>query len=66
MKKKKSPTGFIAKCQCGLIIGALDYLRTDRKEAGKIIGKWVHDGCKIIPKFDSSWQSTCNHCACEA
>lgn len=66
MSKKKKPTGFIAECQCGLIIGALDYERTDRKEAGQIMGKWLHDGCKVIPKFDSAWQATCNACRCDA
>lgn len=65
MSKKKKPTGFIAECQCGLIIGALDYERTDRKEAGHIMGKWLHDGCKVIPKFDSAWQATCNACQCD-
>lgn len=65
MANKKKPTGFVAECQCGLIIGALDYTRTNRNDAGKIIGKWIHDGCKIIPKFDASWQVTCNVCACD-
>lgn len=65
MSKKKTPTGFIAECQCGLIIGAIDYKRTDKKDSGRILGRWLHDGCKIIPKFDSSWQVTCNACRCD-
>lgn len=48
---KKKPTGFIATCQCGFVVGAMDYERTDRKEAGKILGKWLHDGCAISPQF---------------
>ena len=67
MKKvtmKKKPTGFIAICQCGVIIGALDLDRTGRKEAGQIMVQWLHDGCKVIPKFDSSWEVTCSHCVC--
>lgn len=63
---KKIPTGYIAECQCGLIVGALDYTRTERKEAGQIIGKWLHEGCKIIPQFNSSWQITINTCKCES
>jgi hypothetical protein len=65
MTKKKKPTGFIAKCQCGLNVGAMDYINTDKAEAGRILGKWLHDGCTVIPMFDSSWQVTCSPCECE-
>lgn len=65
MGKKKKPTGFIAECQCGMIVGALDYYRTDRKDTGRIIGQWLADGCKVIPMFNSSWQTTCNACRCD-
>lgn len=65
MTTKKKPTGFKAQCQCGVIIGALDYTRTDRKESGKIMGQWLHDGCMIIPQFDSGWQTTVNFCQCD-
>ncbi|WP_210499147.1 hypothetical protein [Vibrio crassostreae] len=65
MAKKKKPTGFIAKCQCDNIIGAMDYGRTDRKEAGKILGQWIADGCTIIPKFDYTWSADVNSCTCD-
>lgn len=61
---KRKPTGFIAICQCKEIIGALDYNRTDRKEAGKILGKWLADGCTIIPKFSHNWHATISICRC--
>ena len=61
---KKKPTGFIAICQCGEIIGAMDYTRTDRIEAGKILGKWLHDGCKIEPRFSGSWSEKITVCLC--
>lgn len=64
MIKKRKPTGFVAECQCGLIVGALDYNRINRQEAGRIIGKWLDSGCKVIPQFDASWQVTCNECRC--
>jgi len=63
---KKKPTGFIAHCQCGEVIGALDYDRTDRKEAGRIMGEWLADGCAIYPKFDSNWSIVVSRCRCEA
>lgn len=64
-KKRKSPTGFIAVCQCGEIIGAMDYTRTERKEAGKIIGEWLASGCTVQPKFVSTWSVTVTSCKCE-
>lgn len=63
--KKKRPTGFIATCQCGMIIGAMDYERTDRRDAGKIMGEWLADGCTVSPKFDSHWTEQVSACTCE-
>ena len=63
---KKKPTGFIAICQCGAIIAAMDYNRTDRKEAGKLLGKWISDGCTIEPKFESCWSANLTRCMCKA
>lgn len=65
MRKKKSPTGFIAICQCGEITGAMDYTRTERREAGKIIGEWLAGGCTVQPKFDGTWSVTVRCCKCE-
>ena len=62
---KKKPTGFVAICQCKEIIGAMDYNRTDRKEAGKILGKWLADGCTVEPRFTGTWQETITHCKCK-
>ncbi|HED35069.1 MAG TPA: hypothetical protein ENJ08_12795 [Gammaproteobacteria bacterium] len=61
---KKKPTGFVAICQCGVVIGAMDYLRTDRKQAGRILGKWLNDGCTIRPEFDSTFSVTVRQCQC--
>lgn len=62
---KKKPTGFIAVCQCGEKIGALDYKRTDQKKAGQIIGAWLADGCIVVPKFESSWSEKISACKCQ-
>ncbi len=60
----KKPSGFIAKCQCGSITGALDADRTDRKDAGKILGEWLQRGCTIEPRFGGTWTETITQCKC--
>ena len=62
---KQKPTGYVATCQCGAIVGAMDYERTDRREAGKIIGQWLHDGCIVAPRFSGTWSATIEACRCE-
>lgn len=62
---KQKPTGFIAICQCGEIVGAIDYQRADRKEAGLLLGKWLHHGCKIEPQFKGTWNVKVTSCICE-
>lgn len=62
---KKKPIGFIARCQCGEIIGAMDYNRIDRKQAGKILGAWLADGCIIEPQFESSRIIRITGCKCD-
>jgi hypothetical protein len=61
---KKKPTGFVAICQCGKTIGAMDYTRTDRKDAGKLLGEWLADGCKIEPRFKGTWSEKIATCEC--
>lgn len=61
---KKKPTGFVAVCQCGENIGAIDYERTDRREAGKLLGSWINDGCRIEPYFDTSFSVHISSCKC--
>lgn len=63
---KRKPTGFVAVCQCGETVGALDYSRTDRKEAGKLLGAWLADGCTVYPRFESHWVEKVTHCKCNA
>ena len=62
---KKSPTGFVAIFQCGVIVGGMDYARTDRKSAGKMLGKWLHDGCTVEPRFTGSLEAKFETCRCE-
>lgn len=62
---KKKPVGFIATCQCGEVVGAMDFERTDRKDAGKILGKWLYDGCKVEPRFSPHWTVRVMPCQCD-
>lgn len=61
---KKKPIGFVATCQCGNVIGAADYERTGKKEIGKILGKWLADGCTVEPRF-SGFVETIGACECD-
>lgn len=58
------PTGFIAKCRCGAITGALDADRTDRKDMGKMLGDWLMRGCTVEPRFGGTWTETMTACTC--
>ena len=64
MSKKMKPTGFVAECQCGNIVGAMDYERTERKEAARLLGKWLHEGCTVAPRFGSQWSVNAESCDC--
>ena len=64
-KTKKTPTGFVATCQCGIVVGAMDYRRMDSKLAGQILGKWLHDGCTVEPRFSDTWTARVERCRCE-
>ena len=61
---RKPPTGFVATCQCGVVTGALDYQRTDKANAGKIMARWLHQGCTVTPRFENTWQATIGACQC--
>lgn len=62
---KRKPTGYIATCQCGVLVGAIDLINSERKDAGKVLGNWVANGCLLTPKFDSMWSAYVKPCQCE-
>lgn len=62
---KKKPSGFIATCQCGVVVGALDYKRTDKKESCLILGKWLNEGCTVSPKFEQKFEVVIYSCKCK-
>ncbi len=61
---KRKPTGYIAICQCGNIVGAIDLDRSDRQDAGKTLGLWVSEGHTLEPRFGSEWSETITGCKC--
>lgn len=63
---KRKPNGFVARCQCNVIIGAMDFERTERREAGKILGEWLFNGCTVEPRFDFKWSASIEPCQCAA
>lgn len=58
------PLGFVATCRCGVITGAMDFERTNRKDAGTILGRWLFDGCTVEPRFESGWCVFVEPCKC--
>lgn len=86
--ERKQPTGFVAKCQCGAIVGAMDYRMCDstrsvlaviqrlphlnplshrmtsRREAGETLGRWLHYGCTVEPRFAETWSVDVGSCLC--
>ena len=61
---KQKPTGFVTRCQCGVIVGALDCQRTDRQKAGALLGEALADGCTVEPRFGSGWSEMIRACEC--
>lgn len=61
---KRKPRGFVATCQCGVVVGAMDADRTPRADAGKLLGKWLADGCTVAPRFDGTWIVHVQPCKC--
>lgn len=61
---KRRPSGFVATCQCGVVVGAMDFNRTERRDAGKILGQWLFDGCSVDPRFEGCWRADVAQCKC--
>lgn len=62
---KRRPKAYIATCQCRRIVGVIDLERTPRTEAGKLLGKWVSDGCVLAPIFEADFSVNVYPCKCE-
>ena len=64
MKKKKNPDGFVARCQCGKIVGAMDWERTTHKQRGALLGEWLFSGCTVEPRW-GNFSATIEPCQCD-
>lgn len=64
MSIKFKPSGYIAICQCGITVGAIDLNLADRVESGKALGRWIADGSELKPRF-GDWQASVSQCVCE-
>lgn len=63
---KKKPTGFVAVCQCGKAVGAIDLERSERADATLLLGRWLMDGCTVHPQFTGTWAAHIAPCECDA
>jgi hypothetical protein len=61
----RKPTGFVAVCQCGVAIGALDLERSERGDVSRLLGKWLMDGCVVHPQFTNTWAARLEPCKCD-
>jgi hypothetical protein len=62
--RKPRPTGFVATCRCGVVVGALDSMRSDPRDSSKILGRWLREGCSVEPRFTGSWHVSIAACRC--
>lgn len=62
----RKPTGFVATCQCGKDVGALDYDRSPREDVARLLGRWLAHGCTVTPKFAGTWSAQIEQCECLA
>jgi hypothetical protein len=60
------PTGFVATCQCGKNVAALDLDRTMLKDASRLLGEWLMRGCTVTPRFTHTWTALIESCECAA
>lgn len=63
---RPTPTGFVARCQCGVYIGAIDVTGTLRADSAKWVGEWLLDGYTVEPRFGSWQQKLGPRCKCDA
>lgn len=63
---KRKPKGFVAICQCGVTVGAMDLTRTEKADAGRILGQWLEGGCTVEPRFNGTWSAQIQRCQCSS
>lgn len=61
-RERKKPKGYVATCQHGIVVGAIDLARSDNKDAGRLLGSWVSKGCTLEPRFTGEWSVVVKPC----
>lgn len=61
----RTPTGFVAKCQCGATVAALDALRTPHSAKVTYLLSWLADGWTVEPRFSGTWSAQVEPCRCD-
>lgn len=64
MDPRQKPTGFVARCRCGVFVAALDIERMDRNLAAKELGLWLMRGDTVEPRFGGTWSERIESCRC--
>jgi hypothetical protein len=59
-----TPEAWVATCQCGQTIGAVDRLRSPASEVSAALTGWLHRGCTIEPRW-GSFSASISPCTCE-
>lgn len=62
---RRKPFGFTATCQCGVVVGALDAERAERKDMGRLLGELLFNGCTVTPFFGGTNCFEIKSCRCE-
>lgn len=62
---KLTPKGFVCICQCGVCTESLDLSKMELKDAGKIMSRWLIEGCTIFPFFTGNWPKKPGKCRCD-
>lgn len=62
-ERKARPSGFVAKCRCGVYVASVDILRTPADDARTMLGRWLWDGLTVEPRF-GSWVEKIGACQC--
>ena len=63
-RKEQKPTGFLAQCECGACLGAVDFTLTEPETSLRILSSWLEKGARIIPQFGDGWPVYINPCLC--
>lgn len=63
MSEDEMPTGYVARCRCGSITGAIDATAVTLKEVYEQIGWWVLHNKSVEPRY-RDWNATISSCQC--